>query len=123
MTKRCLILSNCPKCQEADLTWYKTSKNKNWLKGEDGKWHNCPVMQKMKGRGPRLPHCPNCPYNFGYYSSEKAFAWHKKVYHPFDEVWTDKQVTRGELSVVECRFWYKPDPYGYFAAYAKSKHI
>ncbi len=119
----CLNLSNCPKCQESDLTWHKTSKNKNWLKDEQGKWHNCTVMAKQKGRGPRLPKCKDCPWNFGHYSSQKQYEWHRKVYHPFNEVWTEKDIRYGRLMVVECRFWYQPDPDGYWKSYEKSKHL
>jgi len=80
-------------------------------------------MQRAKGRGPRLPHCPNCPYNFGYYDTQERLEWHRKIYHPFNETWTDKQVKRGDLAIVECRFWYKPDPYGWFKEYSAQKHI
>jgi len=40
----------CPICKEflVGFTWTKTKTGKNWLKGKDDKWHDCPNKKLSK---------------------------------------------------------------------------
>ena len=105
-------MSNCPKCQAAELIWAKTAKGKNWLKDQNGNWHTCatpgkpievtasepkPILEHPWGRWLKAVHgregfyhCEKCPHHSGIFNKmDEDFGAqiqiHNSIFHSFGE--------------------------------------